>query len=48
MGRMTLLLTYKVPHMITHTNCMTTHAGAGGEIILKTLKYILIKLQHVN
>ena len=43
--RMALLLTYKVPHKMTiHTN----RAGACGGIVLKTLQYILIKLQHVT
>jgi hypothetical protein len=49
MERMALLLTYKVPHkMMIHTNCVTTHVGAGGGIVLKMLKYIVSKLQCVN
>jgi len=49
MERIGLLLTFNVPHKMTvHTNCVSNCAGADGGIILKTLQYILIKLQHVN
>lgn len=49
MERIELLLAFNVPHKMTiHTNCVINCAGADGGIVLKTLQYILLKLQLVN